>query len=705
MSTSSFAFGTNATILDRPSPPPGWGGNGWPGQDKEPEESNLSKEINGSSASNANLVRCIQETYRDEDSKYMPIQNRSDNCFSLYNLDYELIGSNQDWQSKYRYPFMANTVDRYVSSLMAFIDKSENWFEMKCLAPEKQAHYNISREMMKKLTSGITQYNKNFRSVIKEGLRYGLLSGQMHIIAYYSTTGWDTSVTSTSQNPSGNDLPVGSFIPNSDPRTQGSRPFLPNRNRPKLILDVISSSDVRRDSSKIHRYTMWKSTISRGQLRKNARALGYDTDAVERACNKAGLPNVNDRTISKTIETGHPQQYFKNKEVNLVHFEGTLEDPFTGEILFEDSYCVVSGDEVLLSPIPIPHWDNSFSVVSGTYIKKPGSVFGKSPITDAIDLFQGRNDLVNQFNNYMFRVLNPPILVEMTRIDPNDPQIGQFGGGDISVEPGQIIRTVNPDGAKTEPVRFSQVGDIPPSAWQYLQFFNTTVQELTGADQDNMGMPRTRGRTTAQEAQSRNVSGSIWMADMFDDLEKFISSLLETIFLRTLQYFPDEDWKQFVNDCSADIVKPGDQSPPEVIESWKKDLEALANMDSKTRYEWLAGAYAFKVTVFSSLLQRQMRMEQMSYMFKFFEGNPHLQAAINMSEMARETVQTMGLDPEKFLNKVALPPPPLGNPDSPLQQASPSAAAEVVNVKEGKSGSPFPGGPVDNVPSQPPGLQ
>ena len=704
MATSSFAFGSNATTLDRPSPPPGWGGNGWPGSDSDPETSALAEEINGQSMSNANIVKSIQETYRDEDSKYQPIQNRSDNCFALYNLDYELIGSEQDWQSKYRYPFMANTVDRYVSSLMAFIDKSDNWFELKCLSPQKQFHYNVVRELMKKMTSGITQYNKNFRSVLKEALRYGLLSGQMHVIAYYSTTGWDTSLTSTSDK-ANVDLPVGSFVPNKDPRTQGIRPFLPNRNRPKLILEVISSSDVRRDSSKIHRYTMWKTTISRGQLRKNAQALGYDSDAVERACNKAGLPNVNDRTVSRTIETGHPQQYFKNKEVNLIHFEGTLEDPISGEILFEDSYCVVSGDEVLLSPVPIPHWDNSFSVISGTYIKKPGSVFGKSPITDAIDLFQGRNDLVNQFNNYMFKVLNPPILVEMGRIDSNDPILGQFGGGNITVSPGQIIRTVNPEGAKSEPIRFSQVGDIPASAWQYLQFFNTTVQELTGADQDNMGMPRTRGRTTAQEAQSRNVSGSIWMADMFDDIEKFISGLLESIFLRTLQYFPDEDWRQFVSDCANDIVKPGDNSPPEVLDEWKKDLENLANMDSRARYEWLAGAYAFKVSVFSSLLQRQMRMEQISYMFKFFEGNPQLQAAINMSEMARETVQTMGLDPEKFLNKAAMPPPPSGKPDSPLQTVSPETTSEVVRAKEGKSGSPFPGGPVNNVPSPPPGLQ
>ena len=92
-------------------------------------------------------------------------------------------------------------------------------------------------------------------------------------------------------------------------------------------------------------------------------------------------------------------------------------------------------------------------------------------------------------------------------------------------------------------------------------------------------------------------------------------------------------------------------------------------------------------------------------MFKFFEGNPQLQAAINMSEMARETVQTMGLDPEKFLNKAAMPPPPSGKPDSPLQTVSPETTSEVVRAKEGKSGSPFPGGPVNNVPSPPPGLQ
>lgn len=695
-----MALNNGGIIIRRPGMPPNWDrlymGSGSETPTENPDT------VETLNSENFNLVRCIGNVWERENQIYAPIQNRADECHRLYNMVYDHPeGNPASWEHQARYPFMANAVNRYSSTLLAMMDKTENSCQIKATAPGSQVRYNLTRKLITSFLDKGSHFGKTFRQAYRELLGYGLTTGQEHVQIFFTNTGIDTSTKAT--DPSEMDT-MGDFIPNSDPATKSAKPFLPNPNRPELVLKVLSPTDVRRDSSEQHRYTMWRTTISRGQLREHGSSLGYDLEAVERICKTHSTnqnPQFTPGTSHKSVETGHPVDSSIPEDVELIHFEGTLEDYQQGKIVFQHKYCVVSGNEVLLVPRDIPHWDGSLSILSAPFIKKIGSVFGTSPLVESIDLQHVRNDLLNQFNNYMTLLLKPPINVEQSALDPDDPLNGQSASGVARVAPGQIIRTQTPPGSRVDAVRVIQMGELPQSAWQYLPMFNSTLQEVTGVDQDLMGMPRARGRMSAMETQSRAANGSNLVNDVFDGLDdSLLSKMLTTIFLRTLQYYPEDAWKNFIETHKAELLPTSDQSPPEVKAAWEKEISEMASWDKATRYREMAGKYSFSVNLISSVMERQAKMEQYSYFLKFVSEIPQMAQAVNFPEVLRNIATTLGLDPENFLNKSILPAPsPI---DGDIQPPSGGGIPPIPN------GSPDPGGaanPTPNMVTPPPGLK
>lgn len=598
-----------------------------------------------------NIAEQVKVAWDYEDANYRVYQERHDRCSELFNLTYDSSDGKEDWQSKVKYPFMSSLVERYVAAISQMIDKSSSWFDIESKgAPQSKVHANAVKDLILMIAE---DKDSDFRTAANRLSRFGLLSGNVNVMPLYVNMD-GVPLKSRAGIEEGGGLPMGDFIPNPDPVGAKSKPFIVNSNRPKLKIEVMSSSNVRRDSSETQRYVMWKSMISPGQLRKNAAVFGFDPDQVEQVIhNSSG--NLISTTARKTLETGEQQTAGPfRKKIELLHFEGTLEDNATGDIIFENKYCVVANNILLAEPVEIPHWDNSLSVISAPFIETPGSVFGWSPLTHAVDMMFERSEMLNSFNDYLYLAMRAPVLIDEDALSQEEPLLTE---GHPTLYPGRVIR-INSSGNRTDPVRLASVGELPASAWQHLQLFQSTVQELTGADQDNMGMPRTRGRTTARESQSREAMGSQWISNIFTELDKkCLSPLLKQMMLRTLQYMPDDEWEAHILARKASILPNTDKSPPEVIKQWNDDLVALSKMNAQQRYQELGGKYDFKVNLFNSPMVRQMQIENMQFLSKASQADPRFSQAINYSELVRQFVTSMGMDPELWLNKAALPSP------------------------------------------------
>lgn len=705
-----ISIGGLGTQIKKPGMPPGYN-QLYHGQFQDSVPDSTEQYSPDYSSQNFNLVAAITTVWQHENQIYQPIQLRADECCRLANMEYSSpILNPEKWEHQTRYPFMARDVQRYVATFSAMLDKSDSWLQLEATSPSDQVYYNLCKKLLMDLSNKKSSWGKTFRQAYKQMVRFGLCHGQCYVHIFYTSSGIDESIKLTKQQSTEDGgIISGDFIPNTDSSTAKTRPFVKNPNKNELVMKVFSPSDVRRDSSELNRYVMWKTTISRGQLRDHAESLGYDLEAVERVCVNQSFnvnPQITPTPAHRVIESGHPADSSIPTNLELIHFEGTLEDMQQGRIVFKKKYCVICSNEVLLPPQGIPHWDDNLSILHSPFSERMSSVFGTSPLMESVDLHHTRNDLMNQFNNYMSRLLDPPTLIDTACLAQDDPLNGVANSGMAKIRPGQKVEISVPPNVKTDPVRVMQLGELPQSAWQYLPMFNATLSEVTGVDSDLMGTPRSRGRMSALETQSRSANGSNLVVELFESLDQnLIGKVLEVMLLRTFQYLDQDAWENFILTNKSDILPNSDMSPPDVKSQWDKKINEMAKWDSVERYTNLAGMFKFSVNLFSSQLERQMKMEQISYFLKFLSELPQMQSSVNFPELLREIAQVLGLDVESILNKAILPPPsPL---DGTQQPGVSSNTPQEGVIPPGISGS-VSGGPreaVPNMPTPPPGLQ
>lgn len=629
------------------------------------------------------IARAVEECWRREDDRYSRFQNRSDKAFALYNQEYDSTGSLDDWQHKTRYPYVWRATEKWAAALCSQIDKNSNWVEIESLAPHEQVIMNLVRTLILHITEGT---DRSFRTAYRKALKQGILSGQMHMMPYY-ITGAGVPTKSDSQTLEDGQteqdefsaMSLGDFIPNPNPEEADENPFIPNPTKSRLVFEVLDSSSVRRDSSKNQEYIMWKTTISAGNLRDKASDFGYDLELVESAIRRNNSP-LEEQAAQRQAETKEVVATGQGMpDLTLLHFEGTLEDRLMGKIIFKKKYCVVCNGILLSDPVPIPFWDKSLSIISAPFIEAPGTVYGRSMITESVDIFTMRNDMSNRITDFMTKVIEPPILVDEDQLHEED----SLRTSDV-IAPGQIIKTKNSATAKGDPVRALQYGDLPASAWQWVQGLDMTIQQLTGED-ETAGAPAIRRRASAQESQQRGVSSGMWPANIFEGLDSnLLTPVIAKSFLRTLQFFPDKDWKEFVTSRKHKILPKSDNSPPEVIAQWEKQLDDIASWDQKKRYLRLGGRFKFKVNLYSSATERGVLLEQIGFMTDRAAKDPNYAQSVNMPEIIRKQVSLIGLEPEDVLNKKVLPLPDPedgvqgGLPPDPSQAPPPGAAGPSI---------------------------
>lgn len=696
----------------------------------------LLMEDGGPSDRDLQIIDSVRRIWIDEDTVYAPYLQRSLHAYELYNNTYSVDSAKDEWQSRMKMPYAFMTVERWVAALSKLIETGDSWIETDSVTPQLQIFHNLCKNLMMFMLRHDTV---QFFPRLREAFKIGLLSGNEHVMVTYDVDDIPMKTDPLMDDADSVSTLMSAFSDNPMAKDKKGEdfPFISNPQMPKLVLKVISSGQVRLDSTGQNRYKMWKTRISKAELRATSLDRGYDLDAVERAISRMGTEDSHRTSVRRRIETGLNKGVETDRQqVELTHFEGTLDDPILGVRIFKQKYCVIAeGLELILPETELPQWDKESIIVSAPFIQSPSNVYGKSPITESIDAFYMRHNFQNSLNDYMQRTMNPPILVDQDLLARSDLT------EDMTLYPGKRIdwnSSGNPTGT---PIKAMVQPDLPPGLWQYIQFFQSMMGEVTGMTQELMGMPRTRGRITGMEYNTRQSEAGSWIGFVFNDLEdQFLTKLIRVIFLRTLQYMPDAMWKAWVTSNIPRLIPQGSNIKPEDVQKWGQDLIAAAEWNAKDRYMKLGGFFKFKIRIFSNQAERQMEIEKGSFLLNTLAKIPGAMQAIRLPEIIRYLVRAFGWDPELILNSNFIENPDLDqatmNPDElidKLRQAAgggggqgdmqppnivdptimdmlghPGGQAPGGQPPGGQppsSGSPFPGGPQQTSPNmpQPPG--
>lgn len=672
------------------------------------------------------IATCIKNTWAHEDAAYRPILARSMEAYNLYNNTYVIDQAKDDWQSRMKMPYCFMTVERWVAALIKMLESGSSWLETESVVPQLQIFHNLCKNLLMFL---LQHDMSRFFPMLREALKTGLLSSMMHVMVTYEVDGLPVATQPLETDEADILRSVLNDFSQPDPAVTKSEdhPFLPNPLMPKPVFKIIPSSVVRLDSSGAGRYKMWRTKMSVAEIRATGAQRGYDMTAVERAI-FAQTENKMKTDYRHRVETGLAQGLELGHQpwtVELTHFEGTLEDNELGQQVFKNKYVVVANDmEVILGPIDSPFWDGQSALVSSPFIQSPNSVYGKSPIMEAVDAFFQRHNFGNSLNDYLVRSMNPPYQVDEDVLAKSELV------EELILYPARRINVSANGNPNANAIRPVPQAELPQGLWQYLQWYQTQMSEVTGMTQELMGMPRTRGRITGQEYASRSAEAGNWLAFVFSDIEdQFLTPFIRVFFLRTLQMIPDPMWKAWVVSNIPRILPESDQTPPVIKEAWTKQLMDCAEWDAKKRYMNLGGFFKFRVKIFSNFSERQMEVEKGTFMLNVLSKMPQMMQYINIPEFVRYIVRAFGWDPERILNKTGLPMPDAKllsedqSPDGvlaklrqfmsqgpeqnqPLQ--APNLYPDVYDMfgmggqsQQDQSGSPFPGGPHNPSPSPP----
>lgn len=261
---------------------------------------------------------------------------------------------------------------------------------------------------------------------------------------------------------------------------------------------------------------MWKTVMSIGDLRHQAAARNWDLEAVERCLGRKSM-FWEQQQAQLAMEKGQNRsQENPINVVELLHFEGDLHHPQTGKDLFRKSYMVVANNtEIIYGPAPMPNWDGESPMVSAPFIKAPGAVYGKSFLTESVDMMDVRHDLMNLLIDYIRLSLSPPYQLDRDVVTDR-----AFREGKVSVYPGKIIEIRSMGNPQANALRPVDRADLQTGFWQFIQYFTTAQQEATGMSQEPMGSTRVRGRMTDGEYEKRYAEAGKLLAAIWSNLER-----------------------------------------------------------------------------------------------------------------------------------------------------------------------------------------
>lgn len=622
------------------------------------------------------IATAILELVSYEETRKVLFATKADEAMALYNNEYAAHDDKASWQSKNKIPKGFMLVEKLTSVFMRYlqIQNTEKWLHCEAAIPQKQIFMNLAREY---ILFWLNQDYLKFRKVIRNLFKNGIIKGSMSLLIILEQDGIDVIEEVDKLFADGAEIDddiIGlglGFLKQQDtdkPEDDEDRGVLmPNNDMPRLRLQVIDFNNIWVDTGNDDRprYKIWSSSDCVGGFKREAEKRGYDKAAVDRACKRLGTahqaPSGHKQRAdheSENMPAGGGGDVDLSNQVIYYHFEGTLPRLKDGEFIFEKKYALVANGELMFEPIDLPFWDGESAVVHAPFIEHPSNaVYGKSILGENIDTILSQVEMINLMMDFFLRVMLSMYEVDKNMLDENEGN--QLAGG---MGPGKILYTRNVNGQAGKAVTPVPAGDLPAGTWNAIQFFQNMVAEATGLTSELAGMPRTRGRQSAEEHMSRKAESGSLMEIIFNAIEdNLLNPMMRLIHLRSLQGVSDSYWKTWILSRMNKIL-PDRNKDPQLHAEWKKELEACANWTAQERYKNLGAFMRFRVKIFTNLLERQALVEQIQFLLNAVARlGPQAMQMFNIQAIVGELCELFGMDKEKILNPQFVPKPFAGD--------------------------------------------
>lgn len=616
-----------------------------------------------STADEIRQLKCVETLWQYEDLCFRPIQQKILAAWAQYHNIYDSDVDKDEWQSKKATPFFFISLEKLAQAFVQFIEQKPGWFKGEASLPPLEIFTDF---VTKWLEWWLKHTCIDFFSKVEDAIKQALITGHVHVAVTVEKGG--IPITSLSQASSQQDqnLFVDSLWKELSPFLQSEGtgpsssefPFIASPDMPRLCIEIVPTTSVRLDSTGRNRYKMWKTLMGLGEFLQTATERGWDLEACQLSI--GGHSRFFDQELNyRAMQGGVVRSQESTMHlVELLHFEGTLHDPSTGEPLWEGKKYMVAanGRKIVYKPTESPFWDGEGLLLSAPFISNSGAVYGKSFLPESIDMMDVKHDLHNILLDYIRSSLQPPRQVDKSLLADT-----AFLEGDYSLYPNRVIM-VRGNGQPVDAIRPVSQPDLPPGFWQYLQFFSQAQQESAGISQELMGATPSRLRQTAMEQSGREAQAGKYLEGVWAGFERrFLRPFLRLCHLRLLQFVPDNMWSCWVRGMKGNILpSPGGKpvsTNPQLITTFQDQINKCADWDCETRYRYFGGFFSWDVSIFNNLYGREGEIEKCTMFLKTIAGVPGGLQAIRLPYFLRKLVEAFGWDPYEALSLDLLPVP------------------------------------------------
>jgi len=611
---------------------------------------------------------------------------------------------NRDFDmAEVRMPEALMTAKQIVGTLFGMIEQSPDWWAAEAKVPSKECFIHLIRDLV---NDHLKNPRVQFFDMVEQGLDSLVITGHVNtmVAVKYGETpqlGQGAPVFADEEKS------APSLFSAFQPAPEGSsKPFVPNAKLPVLHFRNIPTEYCNKDSSGEGIYKMWTLDLPVGLIFMSAEKMGWDKQALLRAKKRGFMPNDSATQVSM-IRLDRPMALDRStsKLIRLTFFEGDLVDLETGATLFEKKYMVMANSsEVVYGPSEIPWWDGEGTVVDAPFIPVERDIYGRGLISENADTFAMSNTLTNQMLTYLTEALSGAYEYDQDRMRTEGQR------SNLKIYPRAVIPV---EGEGNQPaIRRIPMGDVAPSTWQVVQALDMRKQSTTGTGQMG-GAPRGRQRMSKGEYDARSTdAGALWKLVFRNIQSKWLSPLLRLSCLRLLQAYPQDLWTKYVTQKKEQLLTQDVSMDPAKKAAWDKAYDTCAKWGPEERFAELGSDFDFSVTVFTTALDRQGRVEKGAFFMRNVATIPGAAQQVNWNYLVKQMATDLGYDSEKVLNKAGQNPP---SADVASITALTDTNDEVPDVTGGAMSLPgfnlpsngvSPGGPTSitpNAPSPPPG--
>lgn len=590
----------------------------------------------------ANIIKRIKETYEYEKRVRQPHQMIWDKALDRINGYNPLYAKKAPYQSRRMLPIAAIMSFTYAWEFQKQIELAgRKWFELEAVNSTWKPITDFMRDwMLTFLHPGGAKPKDEFLTFVFDSIFMSISCQSMHALVLPENEGY-VDTTPTLDQAMEADIPdptipsYGFGAPDPGALPTAAKPPVPTNQPFGIRIEAMHPRYMYLDSSNSRNmtYKAWVQSMKPGQFRAEAKVAGWkNVDEVIKA--KSRLSSVE---LDRSRDARDKQETAEAKRldtINLLHFFGTLFDS-DGEVIFENKYCIISGDYIVYGPVENPLWHGQIPIVSSGLLRKPFTTYHESLLTLNLDPIDSRVEVMNALLDYMNWAINPPTEVDWDQLHQSRGNQLQAG-----VYPGMLLHLQKQN--KNYPaLNRMQMQSVGSDVWQALGLLKQEWQEYLGMA-GSASMPRTRNRITADEAKERMAQAAGIIEQIFKNFQhNYLEPVLYQAFLCLLQKCPQDLWASYLDEKIKQYEK--DPATAEI-------LTGMKSWNAMKRFQMLGSAFRLRVTVYSAAESRRSNIEKLNMLTEAAGAMPGLAQRIKWQKVGEEYARNLELDPTDFLH-------------------------------------------------------